>query len=105
MGIATFERHEEECESQEEANLRIAKINKIVEDTQDIEALKEYCVGGHVKGKDVKEELKKGKSKEEEVERKAHVEREEENESTDSLSESDWDWDSSDDESEDEHGE
>ena len=48
MGIATFERHEVGCESQEEVNLRIDKMHRIVDDICNVKELK-----------DVKEESKR----------------------------------------------
>ena len=59
MGIATFKKHEDGNEIQEEANLRIDKVHKIIEDIVNVEELK-----------DVKEELKKETSKEEEEKEK-----------------------------------
>ena len=56
-----FKRNEEEYESEEEANIRKAKMHKIIEETHNIEDEKERYVVEHVKGKDIKEELKKTK--------------------------------------------
>lgn len=64
-----FNSHEEEHESHEEAHLGIYNMYGIIEDIFNIEAMKDCYVGGHIKGKDITEELKKKvKCKEEEVE-------------------------------------
>ena len=61
-----FKSQEKECDSQEEANLGIDNMHKIMDNTFDIEAIKDCYVGGFIKGKDITEELrKKVKSKEE----------------------------------------
>ena len=103
LGVEMFKNQEEEYESQEEANLGIDNMHEIIENAFDVEALKDCYVGGFVKGKDIREELKKkAKCEEEEVERKLAVEREEQSELDDCASESEWD--SSEDENEHEHG-